>query len=167
MLSVILAIPILGVLLILQTAVASDITMLQGTVDLILLAIIAWALQKRVQTAWQWGVVGGLMVSFVSGLPYLIPLISYLAAVGLALVLRQRVWQVPILAMFLTTFIGTIFMHALSILGLRLTGASIPLLLALETVTIPSIFMNLLVSIPIFALLGELAGWLYPEELEV
>ena len=107
------------------------------------------------------------MVSFVSGLPYFIPLIGYLAAVGLALVLRQRVWQVPILAMFLTTFVSTVFMHALSVLGLILNGASIPPLLALERITIPSIFMNLVVSIPIFALLGELAGWLYPEELEV
>jgi len=165
--SVIIAIPLLGALLILQTAVLSNVPLLQGTVDLILLTVIAWALQKQVHTAWQWGVIGGLMVNFVSGLPYFIPLISYLAAVGLALVLRKRVWQVPILAMFVTTFAGTLLMHGLTLLGLRIEGIVISPLKALETITIPTLFLNLLASIPVFALLGELADRLYPEELEV
>jgi hypothetical protein len=165
--SVIIAIPLLGALLILQTAVLSNVLLLQGTVDLILLTVIAWALQLQVRTAWQWGVIGGLMVSFVSGLPYFIPLISYLAAVGLALVLRKRVWQVPILAMFVTTFAGTLLMHGLTVLGLRIEGIVISPLKALETITIPSLFLNLLASIPVFVLLGELADRLYPEELEV
>lgn len=162
-----LAFPILTALLILQTAIFSKVPLLQGTADLVLVAVIAWSLQKRVDTAWQWGIIGGLMVSFTSALPYLIPLISYLAAVGLAQVLRQRVWQVPILAMFVTTFLATTMMHALSLIGLRLTGASIPPLEAFNLITLPSLLLNLLVGIPIYALLGELANLLYPEELEV
>jgi len=154
-------------MLILQTAVFSKMTLLHGSTDLVMLTVIAWALQKRVQTAWQWGIIGGLSVSFVSGLPFLVPLISYLAAVGFALILRQRVWQIPVLAMFIVTFIGTFLTQALSIVALRITGVTIPLIQGLNTIMLPSIILNLLVALPIYALIGELANILYPEELEV
>jgi hypothetical protein len=38
---------------------------------------------------------------------------------------------------------------------------------ALNIVTLPSILMNLLFAIPVYALVSELADWLYPEEIEV
>jgi hypothetical protein len=164
--AILISIPILGALLILQTAVVSKMPLLQGTADLVLLAVIAWALQKRVQTAWHWGIIGGLFLSMVSGLPFFVPLIGCMAAVGLALMLRQRVWQVPILAMFIATFVGTLVMHALSIAALRITGVSVPIMQGLNIITLPSILLNLLLAVPIYALLGELANLLYPEELE-
>jgi hypothetical protein len=40
--------------------IASRIPLLHGSADLILLALVAWALQKRVNTAWQWALIGGL-----------------------------------------------------------------------------------------------------------
>lgn len=165
--SVLIAIPILGAMLILQTAVFSKMTLLHGTTDLVMLTVIAWALQKRAQTAWQWGIIGGLFVSFVTGLPFFVPLISYLAAVGLALILRQRVWNIPILAMFIVTFVGTFLTQAFSVIALRITGVTIPVIQGLNTITLPSLILNLLVALPIYALIGELANILYPEELEV
>ncbi len=165
--AILIAIPIFSVLIILQTALVSRIHLLQGTADLVLLTVIAWALQKRVQTAWHWGIIAGLLISFVSGLPFFIHLITYLAAVGIALLLRQRVWQVPILAMFVTIVLSTLLMHALSLIGLRINGAPIPVFQAFNTITLPSLLLNILVGIPIYALLTELANVLYPEEIEV
>jgi rod shape-determining protein MreD len=162
-----IAIPILGLLLIFQSAVASNIMLLHGTADLILLAVVAWALQKPVQTAWQWGIIGGLMVSIASALPLGVSLIGYPLAAGLALILRQRVWQVPILAMFIATFAGTLAIHAISFFSLNALGNPYPLAEVLNQITLPSILLNLLLAIPAFALLGELANLLYPEELEV
>jgi len=87
---VLLAVPILAGLLMIQLGVFSYIPLLQGTADLVLVALVAWALQKRVRTAWQWAVIGGLMVTYVSGLPVGVYIAGYLAAVGLALLLKQR-----------------------------------------------------------------------------
>ena len=78
-----IAIPIFSFLLILQSAVLSQVPLVYGTADLALLAMTAWALQKRVDTAWHWGVVGGLMTSFVSALPTGAPLLGYLLTIGL------------------------------------------------------------------------------------
>lgn len=162
-----LAFPILGLLLVIQTSVLSRVPLLHGTTDLVLLALIAWGLQKRVQTAWHWCIIGGLLVSFTSALPFFAPMIGYALAVGLALMLRQRVWQVPILAMLITTFFGTMLVHLVELLALRLDGVPLPFFESINLVTLPSVLLNLLLAIPFFAFLGDLASWLYPEELEV
>jgi rod shape-determining protein MreD len=162
-----IALPILGILLIFQSAVVSQIPLLHGTADLILLAIIAWTLQKRVTTAWQWSIIGGLLVTIVSALPMGVALIGYPLVATFALILRQRVWQVPILAMFISTFVGTLLMHIITLVALRMVGTTLPLREALNLITLPSVLLNLLLAIPVYALIGDLANWLYPEELEV
>ncbi len=165
--AIILAVPILTMLVILQTAVVSRIPLLHGTPDLVLVAVIAWAMQKRVQTAWHWGIMGGLILSFVSGLPMGVPLVSCLAAVGISLLLRQRVWQYPILAVWIATFIGTLVSHGLALAALRLSGNSISVITAFNLITLPSLLLNLVIALPFYQLLGDLANWLYPEEIEV
>jgi rod shape-determining protein MreD len=165
--AILVAVPLLGGLLILQTAILSQIPLLHGTSDLVLLAVVAWALQKRVQTAWHWGIIGGLMVGFVSGLPFGVFLASYLLSVGLALLLRQRIWQVPLLAMLVTVFFATLVSHLLTILALRFNGVALPPLEAVNLVVLPSMLLNLLLAIPIYTLVHDLASWIYPEELEV
>lgn len=167
MTSTLLAIPILGSLLILQTAVFSQLPLLRGTTDLVMVAIIAWSLQKSVKTAWQWGIIGGLLVSLSTALPFGLPIIGYLLVIGMALLLRQRVWQVPILAMFVATFLGTLITQALAIVVLRFTGTPLAWLESVNMITLPSMLLNLVVAIPAYALLGDLARWLYPEELVV
>lgn len=165
MIATLIAIPILGSLVIIQSAILSRFTLLQGSADLVMVAVIAWALQKRTNNAWQWGIIGGLSVGIVSGLPFWVSIVSYLMVIPIALLLRQRVWQVPLLAMFVATFLGTLLVHSLSLIVLRIAGTSLPIQQTLNLVTLPSIVLNLVLAIPIYYLLTDLAGWLYPSEL--
>lgn len=151
----------------LQMAVLSQFQLLNGTSDLVLVALLAWALQKRVHNAWVWAAIGGLLVTYVTALPLGTTLLGYALCVGLALALRQRVWQAPILAMLITTFFGTLISHTITYLALLLTGTVLPLFLSFNRITMPSILLNLLFAIPIYAVLGDLARLVYPEELVV
>jgi hypothetical protein len=162
-----ISIPILGSLLLLETAVLSRFPLLHGTTDLTLVAVIAWALQKKVQTAWQWGIIGGLMIGAVSALPFWATIAIYLLAVAISLALRHRVWQTPILAMFIATFVITLLAHSLTVIALQLTGVSLPILQTLNLISLPTILLNLVFAIPVFFVLADLAKWLYPEELTV
>lgn len=164
---VLIALPVLSVLVILQSAVVSRMALLHGTADLLLLAVVAWALQKRVATAWAWAIIAGLIVTLVSAMPLGVPVIEYALAVGLALMLRRRVWQAPILAMFAATLGATLLAHSVDIFTLRLTGMPLPLFETINLITLPSILLNFLFAIPIYALMTDLANWLYPEEIEV
>ena len=164
--AVLIAAPILAVLVMIQSAVLSNIPLLHGTTDLVLVALLAWALQKRVRTAWFWAIIGGLLVGYVSALPFGAMLVGYLLAVGLAILLKQRIWQVPILAMLVATFFGTLLVNLVVITALRIMDTPILFWEAINLVTLPSVLLNLLVAIPFYALFSDLAKWLYPEPLE-
>ena len=162
-----LAIPILGGLVVLQSAIVGQIHLLSGSADLVLLALVAWAVQERVKTTWHWAVIGGLMVGVATALPFGSVLLGYLLATGLAIVLRRWVWQAPLIAMLAATFLGTVITQLIAVFALRTTGAPIPLLQSFNLVTLPSGIINLLLAIPVYAVIGDLAAWLYPEVIEI
>ena len=162
-----IAFPILGLLVVFQSAVVSRLPLLHGSADIVLLVIIAWALQERVRAAWQWSILGGLFVGFVSALHFSIPVVSYMAITGLVLLIRRRIWQIPILAMFAMTFVGTLFSLVLSALAVSIGGATLPLLDTLRLIILPSLILNLLLAAPIYAIVKDLAEWVYPEEIEI
>lgn len=160
------AFPVLVLALMLQTAAISRINLLYGSADLVLVILAAWALQERVATSWQWALVAGALVGFVSGLPWFVPLVGYLLIIGVARLLQRRVWQAPLLAMFTVSFIGTLMMHILSVISLRLSGDPLPLGDSFSLITLPSILLNLLLAIPVYAVIRDLARWLYPAAVE-
>ena len=161
-----LAIPILGIALMLQTAIFSQITLLKGPADLVLLTLLSWVLQQRVGAIWWWALVAGLLVGWVSALPVWLTVAGYLAVTGLAIALRSRVWQIPILALFTTILVGTLLTQGSVFLFLRLGGTSLDLQETLNLIILPSLLLNLLIAIPVNGIISELANWLYPPEIE-
>lgn len=161
------AIPLFGILAIFQSAVVSRLPLLHGTADLLLIVVIAWALQERVRTAWQWALIAGIIIGYASELNWLIPIIGYFAVTGLALLIRRRIWQVPILAMLGVTLAGTLLVNVMTALLLSIAGTPLPLIETLNLIILPSVILNLLLAIPIFALVKDLAEWLYPEKIEL
>ncbi len=157
-----IAIPLLALIVILQSAIVPTFSLLSGYADLLLVLLAAWALQEGVHTAYQWALLGGLMISLVSHLPWFIYLSGYLGIVLLARILQSRVWQVPLLAMFMVTFLGTVFMHLLSFLYLRLFGNPVSISDAMGLVTLPSVLLNLLVAIPMYGMMRDLSRWINP-----
>jgi dolichyl-phosphate-mannose--protein O-mannosyl transferase len=157
-----IAVPVIILAVILQSAVVSRLTLLSGFGDLPLVMLAAWALQDQVDSAWHWAIATGIVVGFISGINWLVFVIGYVAVVALAKVLRMRVWQAPLLAMFSVTFLGTIIMAVLTLGVLRLSGVSIPLQDAFGLLTLPGVLLNLLLAIPVYAVMRDLAHWAYP-----
>jgi rod shape-determining protein MreD len=162
-----LAVPVLGILTMLQTAIVSRITLLHGSADLVMLALLAWSLHQRVQNAWFWALLAGIFFSIASALPLGAMPAGYLLATGLTLVLKRRVWQAPILAMFVATFGATLITQGISIASLTVSGANLAIIDALNMVTLPSLLLNLLLAVPMFVFIGDLAAWAYPQEMEI
>ena len=159
-----IGIPVLALAFMLQTAVVSRITLLSGAADLVLLILIVWALQEQVQSSWQWAVLAGLMAAFISGLPPFTLLVAYLLAVGLARYVIRQIWQTPVLALFSVTFFSTLILHLVTYLALLFRGTSITFGDVLALITLPSVFLNLLLVLPVHSLIRDLALWVYPVE---
>ena len=162
--AILVAIPVLVLAVILQTSIASRILLLSGNADLVLLVLAAWGLQERVRGAWIWAVLASLLVGMVSGVPWYIYLIGYLSVIGLARLLVHRTWQAPLLAMFALTLIGTLELLMLTFIQLRIVSVPLTLGEVFPQIVLPTLLLNLLLSIPIHGLFHDLARWLYPEE---
>jgi rod shape-determining protein MreD len=165
--SILVAIPVIGLATMLQTSIVGRINLLNGAADLVLLVLAAWGLQERVRGAWIWGAVSGLLVGFVSGIPWYVYLIGYLVVVGMARLLAHRVWQAPLLAMFTVTLIGTLVLQMLTYFERTIFEVSLTFNLSFVQIILPSILLNLLLAIPIYALIQDLANRLYPSEVIV
>lgn len=163
----ILAFPIFGLLVILQSTIVSRVQLAGGVADLILLVIIAWSLQERVQHAWIWAVIGAAMVAFVSAVPVVATVTGYLVAMGLGRFFHRRIWQAPVLAMFITTAISTVLQHLITMTFLNINYSAISLGQGFTAVTLPSAFLNLVLALPVYALVTDFSKWVYPVEDEL
>jgi cell shape-determining protein MreD len=157
-----MAFPVLIITVMLQMVVFSRLSLLHGNADLVLLTLVAWALQTRVRTAWFWALVGGVLVSFVSALPLYLPLVIYLVSTAISRLLKRRVWQTPILVLFVAVFLSCLFQNLLSVSVLEFFNRSIPLQQGLSLVIIPSLLLDLLLALPVYIIVVDLANWIYP-----
>ena len=160
------ALPVIVLAVILQSSVVSRLTLLSGFGDLPLVILAAWALQEEVDSAWHWAIAMGILVGFVSGASWLVFVLGYVSVVALAKTLRARVWQAPLLAVFSVTFLGTILLNLISLFYLQISGVPIPFQDAIGLLILPSVLLNLLLVVPAYAIMRDLARWTYPS-LEV
>ena len=156
------AVPVILLTVMLQSAVISRVYLLSGSADLPLVMLAAWALQDGVDSAWHWAIATGLLVGFISGLSWVVPVVGYVTVVVLAYLFQRRVWQAPLLAMFSITFIGTIIVSFLSVGVLRFADVPMPMSDVLGLVILPGVLLNMLLAIPVYAVMRDLARWVYP-----
>ena len=156
------AVPVILLTVILQSAVISRVYLLSGIADLPLVMLAAWALQDGVDSAWHWAIATGLLVGFISGISWVVPVVGYIVVVVMAYLFQRRVWQAPLLAMFSITFLGTILVSLLSITMLSFSGVELPVSDVFGLVMLPGVLLNILLAIPVYAVMRDLARWVYP-----
>jgi uncharacterized membrane protein YdcZ (DUF606 family) len=168
MLSILIAIPIFAALAIVQSAILSQVNLLLGRVDLVLLVVLSWAIQEKVRTAWQWALIAGVFASLATSLPFLTMPVIYLAVTGFAILIRSRLWRTPLLSMLVSTFVGTFVVYIISYAAAALmNGFLLPVGQAINLALIPGLLLNMFFALPVYAIVRDLADWLVPDELEV
>jgi hypothetical protein len=69
--------------------------------------------------------------------------------------------------MITATLAGTLLSHGVTQVALRLAGTPIPLVQSINIITLPSILLNLLLAIPVYVFVSDLANWLHPKEIAI
>lgn len=167
MLSNLISIPVMLVLSVLQMTAVSRINLLNGSADLILLTIAAWGIREKNSNVYIWAIIGGLMVSIISALPFLTPVVPYLATAFIARFVARRLWQAPVLALIITMISGTLFQHLTYIIILQITGVQLGFAESVGYVTLPSLLLNFFFLFPVYVIITDLWKWVTPEELYV
>ncbi|KAA3648848.1 MAG: hypothetical protein DWQ07_01225 [Chloroflexi bacterium] len=157
----------MGSATILQVTVVGRINMLEGAADLVLLVLLGWVLHARAEGVWQWGVLAGAFIGITSAQPVWLPIISYLSITAVGYLIQTRVWQIPLLNLLTTTIAGTLIIHSLTSVYLTVIGTPLQLSEIFNLVILPSIFLNLLIALPIYSVMTAITNWVYPPEVEV
>jgi rod shape-determining protein MreD len=160
-------IPILLVLAVLQATVLSNLRLLDGTPDLIFLAVVAWALTGRPRQAMTGALIGGLLIDLLSGLPLGATAIILVVVVYLVSLTVGRFWEAHLLMPLTTVLWSSLLYHGLSLATLLALGRSIDLAFAVSRVILPSTFLNLLLALPAAQAASSLGDTLYPPEVEI
>jgi cell shape-determining protein MreD len=153
--------------LMLQYGIVSQTPLLAGYADLILLVVTAWGLHQRTRYFWVVILVISAMVGAISAEPMLIPIIVYMSVYLAAIWLRKKILQSPLLAMFFLIFVGTLFQHFLYMVSLFISRTAFSWREAIFNILLPSLILNMLLAIPVQALIQELARTSQPKANEL
>lgn len=148
----------------LQVGFFGQIRLMNGTSDLIMLCIVAWSINDRSKYSWILVIAGGLIMSYVSAMPMNGYLWMYLTIWFIIRFIKMRVWQMPLMLMLFVTILSTLLISVGTLALLFLQNASVNYADAFRQIIIPSLVMNLLLSIPIYAFLNDVINTIYMNE---
>ena len=157
----IIAIPIMLIVSVLQMVAISRLPLLNSNADLLLLTILSWGLNEKAKNVYFWAAIAGLLVSFISALPFPMPVFIYLMVAWISRQAHGRIWQSPFITMLIVTFFSTLIQHVITIIFLQVAGIPISFLVSVKEVTIPSLVINLLLALPVYLVVSDLSRWFY------
>jgi cell shape-determining protein MreD len=164
MIASLISIPVMFLLSVLQSTAISRIMLLNGTADLILLAVAAWGVKERGYNGFLWALVGGLFMSIQTAMPFYVPVISYLFVAVLAKMMFRRIWQSPIIMLIIVVLAGTIFSQGISLLYLQISGFNVNFLECIRSISLPTMLLNFFFIFPMYVAMTDLREWIMPEE---
>ncbi len=161
---IIVGLPILAVAAFIQVGFFGQIRLMGGTPDLILLCIIAWSINDRTEYSWVLTIGGGLIMSYISAMPMNGYLWMYLFIWIMIRFIKMRVWQMPLVLMLFVTITATLVISVGTLGLLFLQNANVNYLEAFRQIIVPSLVMNLLLSVPMYAFLNDVINTIYINE---
>ncbi len=162
-----IGVPLLLTLAILQSSVFSHLQLLDGRPDLVLLAVLSWSLAGRHNEAMLLGLIGGLFLDLLSGLPFGSHAIILVLVISLVASFEDRFWKAHLLLPLSMSLIASLVFHGLEIGTILLMGRSFDLAYVMTRIVLPSAFLNLVLALPASQLAEGLRTRLYPPEVEI
>ena len=103
------------------------------------------------------------MMSYVSAMPLNGYLVLYVLIWLLIRIIKKRIWKMPLFLMLFLTMVGTVMEAGFTLAILTLQGASVNYMDALQQILVPSMAMNLILTIPVYASMNDIANTICPE----
>ena len=163
--AIIVGIPLLAILAILQSTILSQLRLLDGRPDLVLLALVGWGMTGRWRESMIWGFIGGLFLDLLSGMPFGATAVLLVLVGAMVSFWFGRFWEAHFLLPLGVTLAASLLLHGLSLAALVLIGHEIDPLTAVARVVLPSTFLNLLLAIPASELASSLSQALFPPQV--
>lgn len=150
-----LSVPLLALLALLQSTIFRQILFLDGSLDLLLVAVVCWSM-LRPEEGLVWALLGGIFADIFSGGPFGITAIAYLLVAIFIGTLHGRLWTRSPIAVMAIALFGTVIAHLASVAMLVFFGHPLEVGYLLAYVTLPTAFLNTIASVPVYLALRRL-----------
>lgn len=165
--ALLLAVPLLTVAAVLQSAVFNHVRFLNGGFDLILIAVVAWSLAQHGNEGPVWGFVGGLFADTLSGGPMGAMTLGLVSVAALIIITEGRFYKANWPVAMLASVLGTLMHHLIYLTVLAFSGRPVQLADQLTLVTLPSSILNFLLMLPMYQSAKWLAAQIAPPQVEI
>ena len=151
-----------------QLGIFSNIQILSGKVDLLMLGMIAWIVQKKTNLIdiSIYAIITIVFINLISAEALIIILILYAMIAIIVYWSKNNIQQLPIVSMLIFSAIFTFIHLGMFALYMQLSGISINFQVVFQSFILPSMIFNLVAAIPMYLLVNELHHWVYPLEEE-
>ena len=158
------SLPIMLILSVIQTVAVSRVNLMSGSADIILLTIVSWGITEKDRSVFVWALVGGSLISYISAMPAVVIITSYLIIAGITRVIKKGLWQLPILAVLLSSIIAIITKFIIDIIALQVMGIKLTLSTSIKMTLAPNLILNLFLIFPVYLIMSDLSKWISPKE---
>lgn len=160
----IVMLPILLLGFFIQISIINQFEILSGFANLILLILICWATNTTDLSYLYWALFAGIIFSFISAVPPIIPIVSFIGASVISRRIAKVTWQVPIITLIFATMVGGLFEQFFSISSFWLaSNFSLNIIGMVTNIALPSLFLDLLLVIPVNSIVRDIALWAMPK----
>lgn len=163
--TVYIALPLMALLAVLQTAVLSHLPIFNSVPQIILLASISWGLLRGVTEGVVWAFIGGFILDLFSIAPMGLTAVSYITAVFVTVWLQESLPKSRFFTPLALAGLGTIIATIVYQLGARLLGYAF----SIQTLTsLPqAILLNIIVMMPMYWAMSALYNLLRPRRVHL
>ena len=162
--SQLISIPVLLILLSFQIGVISKFTILNGFGDILIVWLAALVIFEKKSQSWIWFLVSILFTVYISGLPWYATVIGFSQIFILGNFIRKRLWQSPLLSFYLVLTIGSLLFYLISFFSVLTSRVPMIFQESMVKIIMPSLLINLLLSLPVYLIVKDMVYWLYPQE---
>lgn len=150
--------PILTLGMIVQSAVIGHFSLLSGKADLLLLILISWNINKDDPYYFLWAIYSGALYALYSATPFYLPLILYILISYLTRKIKFMTYHLPIFLLILSTMVGSAVFYGLTIIQIWVySGFQIDISKMFWQTMVPSMFLNLVLILPVNFIIKEFA----------
>jgi hypothetical protein len=83
------------------------------------------------------------------------------------MVMKSRIWEAPYWMLLTSSFFGTVIVYGLEIVVIWVLGYPFDLVEMINIVILPSVVLNMLMVLPVYFFVGEIAKFVFPKEVQV
>lgn len=162
-----IGIPTMALLALLQSTILGYPLLLEGRPDLVLLAVIGWGLTGRTTETIVLAFIGGLFLDLFTAMPFGVNALAMVVVAFIVTLFEGRIWEANLLTPLAIALITSFVYFGIMVGVVFIMGRPIDLTTAVRRVILPSMFLNLVLVLPVTQAAAALARRLFAPEVKI